>query len=224
MRRQIKQKNRCASHQKRSIVRPMLSVMAIQIALTAEELGKIVRAGIPSIGTRKAIYQLTVYFAKETVAFCMFLPAQPACGTPRQSFFRRLVGGAKMAQPACGTPRQRQFRVALLEYPEGTTCVRYAEAKRTAGAMQLSAAAAQPACGTPRQSTFNVAASKAHWAQPACGTPRQSFFVLVGLRSFAGTTCVRYATKASKKTGLARLFGYIRIFVRKPTVFSIWLL
>ena len=107
----------------------------------------------------------------------------------------------------------------------GTTCVRYAEAKRTAGAMQLSAAA----------------------AQPACGTPRQSFFVLVGLRSFAGTTCVRYAeakipgkeisdlpiggttcvryaTKASKKTGLARLFGYIRIFVRKPTVFSIWLL
>ena len=56
----------------------------------------------------------------------------------------------------------------------GTTCVRYAEAKRTAGAMQLSAAAAQPACGTPRQSTFNVAASKAHWAQPACGTPRQS--------------------------------------------------
>ena len=46
--------------------------MAIQIALTAEELGKIVSAGIPSIGTRKAIYQLTVYFAKETVAFCMF--------------------------------------------------------------------------------------------------------------------------------------------------------
>ena len=63
----------------------MLSVMAIQIALTAEELGKIVSAGIPSIGTRKAIYQLTVYFAKETVAFCMFLLAQPACGTPRQS-------------------------------------------------------------------------------------------------------------------------------------------
>lgn len=56
----------------------MLSVMAIQIALTAEELGKIVSAGIPSIGTRKAIYQLTVYFAKEMVAFCMLLPAQPA--------------------------------------------------------------------------------------------------------------------------------------------------
>lgn len=39
-----------------------------------------------------------------------------------------------------------------------------------------------------------------------------------------GATCVRYATKASKKTGLARLFGYIRNFVRKPTVFSISLL
>ena len=39
-----------------------------------------------------------------------------------------------------------------------------------------------------------------------------------------GTTCVWYAMKASKKTGLARLFGYIRNFVRKPTVFSIWLL
>ena len=135
MRRQIKQKNRCASHQKRSIVRPMLSVMAIQIALTAEELGKIVSAGIPSIGTRKAIYQLTVYFAKETVAFCMFLPAQPACGTPRQS------PGTRTDTRCCG-----------------------------------------------------------------------------------GTTCVWYATKASKKTGLARLFGYIRNFVRKPTVFSISLL
>ena len=107
MRRQIKQKNRCASHLKRSIVRPMLSVMAIQIALTAEELGKIVSAGIPSIGTRKAIYQLTVYFAKEMVAFCMLLPAQPACGTPRQS--------AEIAQQA--------------EKVRGTTCVRYAEAK-----------------------------------------------------------------------------------------------
>ena len=157
VRRQIKQKNRCASHLKRSIVRPMLSVMAIQIALTAEELGKIVSAGIPSIGTRKAIYQLTVYFAKEMVAFCMLLPAQPACGTPRQS-------------QALGKHIPR---------PRGTTCVRYAEAKiRDLG----------------------------EYTGPQ------------------GTTCVRYATKASKKTGLARLFGYIRIFVRKPTVFSIWLL
>lgn len=135
MRRQIKQKNRCASHQKRSIVRPMLSVMAIQIALTAEELGKIVSAGIPSIGTRKAIYQLTVYFAKETVAFCMFLPAQPACGTPRQSSIttRRTwqkirhnlravrrdkvqalvqIRDAVGAQPACGTPRKLAKRRA----------------------------------------------------------------------------------------------------------------
>ena len=85
----------------------MLSVMAIQIALTAEELGKIVSAGIPSIGTRKAIYQLTVYFAKETVAFCMFL----------------------LAQPAGGTPRQRDRRMSDINYHLGTTCVRYAEAK-----------------------------------------------------------------------------------------------
>ena len=157
MRRQIKQKNRCASHQKRSIVRPMLSVMAIQIALTAEELGKIVSAGIPSIGTRKAIYQLTVYFAKETVAFCMFL----------------------LAQPACGTPRQRHHVIIHSHVGHGTTCVRYAEAK----------------------------------VEVAIHEPPPT-----------GTTCVWYATKASKKTGLARLFGYICIFVRKPTVFSIWLL
>lgn len=112
MRRQIKQKNRCASHQKRSIVRPMLSVMAIQIALTAEELGKIVSAGIPSIGTRKAIYQLTVYFAKETVAFCMFLLAQPACGTPRQSHSFVPLSSVFWTQPACGTPRKLAKRRA----------------------------------------------------------------------------------------------------------------
>ena len=116
----------------------MLSVMAIQIALTAEELGKIVSAGIPSIGTRKAIYQLTVYFAKETVAFCMFLLAQPACGTPRQSLdtgrILKIAEGHNLravrrgkdtpradpgrcagAQPACGTPRQRcEEEVVLL--------------------------------------------------------------------------------------------------------------
>ena len=179
MRRQIKQKNRCASHQKRSIVRPMLSVMAIQIALTAEELGKIVSAGIPSIGTRKAIYQLTVYFAKETVAFCMFLLAQPACGTPRQSIPICVSRPAMTAQPACGTPRQRDRRMSDINYHLGTTCVRYAEAK----------------------------------VEVAIHEPPPT-----------GTTCVWYATKASKKTGLARLFGYIRNFVRKPTVFSIWLL
>lgn len=116
-------------HQKRSIVRPMLSIMAIQIALAAEELGKIVSAGIPSIGTRKAIYQLTVYFAKEMVAFCMLLPAQPACGTPRQS--GDLDSGI-------GLPHRHNLRA-----------VRRGKARRL-GSISLGLAA-QPACGTPRK-------------------------------------------------------------------------
>ena len=158
----------------------MLSVMAIQIALTAEELGKIVSAGIPSIGTRKAIYQLTVYFAKETVAFCMFLLAQPACGTPRQS-----------SDPFPGK-----------RTPRGTTCVRYAEAKASCVGRE-----ALPF----RHNLRAVRRGKALTRGAYLKLPK-------------GTTCVWYGTKASKKTGLARLFGYIRNFVRKSTVFSIWLL
>ena len=107
----------------------MLSIMAIQIALAAEELGKIVSTGIPSIGTRKAIYQLTVYFAKEMVAFCMLLPAQPACGTPRQS-----AEIAQQAEKVRGTTCVRYAEAKLTVYHTpgfsvGTTCVRYAEAK-----------------------------------------------------------------------------------------------
>ena len=45
--------------QNRSIVRPGLPIMAIWIALAAEEFGKIVSAGVLFSDTRKAIYQLT---------------------------------------------------------------------------------------------------------------------------------------------------------------------
>ena len=171
MRRQIKQKNRCASHQKRSIVRPMLSVMAIQIALTAEELGKIVSAGIPSIGTRKAIYQLTVYFAKETVAFCMFL----------------------LAQPACGTPRQRIDALRCRCYTPGTTCVRYAEAKR------------------PKKSRKHrlLGTTCVRYAEAKCS-------ILVSVRSMDGTTCVRYAeAKGRLSAGLCCLCGHNLRAVRR---------
>lgn len=84
----------------------------------------------------------------------------------------------------------------------GATCVRYAEAK---GVDRH-----QPAHGA-RHNLRAVRRGKAA-------------ILIAALACRIGTTCVRYATKASKKTGLARLFGYIRNSVRKPTVFSIWLL
>ena len=151
MRRQIKQKNRCASHQKRSIVRPMLSVMAIQIALTAEELGKIVSAGIPSIGTRKAIYQLTVYFAKETVAFCMFLLAQPACGTPRQRYMANREDRVVGAQPACGTPRQSTTWRMTCSTTARHNLRAVRRGKEVHDCYCSHSFVAQPACGTLRK-------------------------------------------------------------------------
>ena len=84
----------------------------------------------------------------------------------------------------------------------GTTCVRYAEAKVLCYGKH----------DVDLQGTTCVRYAEAK-VEVAIHEPPPT-----------GTTCVWYATKASKKTGLARLFGYIRNFVRKPTVFSIWLL
>ena len=108
--------------------------------------------------------------------------------------------------------------------------------------------AAQPACGTPRQSPDGRGSAGYRAAQPACGTPRQRRARLSTTSSSArhNLRAVRrgkapripsrvvnvHATQLAwthhrsitKKTGLARLFGYIRNFVRKPTVFSISLL